>query len=269
MAVTITRVIPKSAAAKQRVKAGDRLLTINGHDIVDVLDYRFYLMDSSLTLELQTPKGIRTVHIRKSEYDDIGLEFDTYLMDKQQSCRNQCIFCFIDQMPPGMRDSLYFKDDDSRLSFLFGNYITLTNLSDKDVERIIRMHISPVNISVHTTNPDLRCRMMNNRFAGEKLAFLKRFADAGIKMECQLVLCPDWNDGEELERSMHDLAALGPSVESIAVVPVGLTKHREGLTPLRSFTKEEARKVLDVVERFGGQMLAATGNRVVYPADER
>lgn len=268
MAVTIAGVDKNSPAASKHIRPGDRLLTVNGREVVDVLDYRFYLSESKLTLVLDTDTGKRVITIRKPEYEDIGLTFDTYLMDKQHSCRNNCVFCFIDQMPPGMRDSLYFKDDDSRLSFLFGNYITLTNLSEREVQRIMEMHISPINISVHTTNPELRCRMMNNRFAGETLSLLKRFADAGIHMECQLVLCPGWNDGEELERSMHDLAALSPAVESVAVVPVGLTKYREGLTPLRPFTKEEAAAVIDAVEHFGGLMVAATGSRVVYPADE-
>ncbi len=268
MAVTVAQVLHGSLAWKKRIKAGDTLLSVNGHAVADVLDYRFYLTEPRLTLVLNTPKGERTVRIRKKEYDDIGLEFDTYLMDKQHTCRNQCIFCFIDQMPAGMRESLYFKDDDSRLSFLFGNYITLTNLSEHEIERILEMHISPINISVHTTNPQLRCKMMNNRFAGETLDLLQRFADAGIHMKCQLVLCPGWNDGAELERSIHDLAALSPAVESVAVVPVGLTKHREGLAPLRPFTKEEAAAVIETVEHFGKMMLAATGERVVYPADE-
>lgn len=268
MAVIVTSVVPKSPAYKKHIMPGDRLLTINGHTINDVLDYRFYLMETKLVLELQGVRGARKVTVRKPQYEDIGLEFDTYLMDKQRSCRNQCVFCFIDQMPPGMRESLYFKDDDSRLSFLFGNYITLTNLSEHEAQRIMDMHISPINVSVHTTNPELRCKMMNNRFAGESLSFLKRFADAGIRMNCQLVLCPGWNDKEELERSMHDLAVLAPMVESVAVVPVGLTKYRDGLAPLRPFTKEEAGGVIDAVEHFGAQMLAATGSRVVYPADE-
>lgn len=268
MAVTVERVLAGSPADKKKIRAGDRLISINGHPVEDVLDYRFYLTEEKLTLSVQTPKKTRTVHIRKPEYEDIGLEFETYLMDRQHSCRNNCVFCFIDQMPKGMRESLYFKDDDSRLSFLFGNYITLTNLSEHEIDRIIQMHISPINISVHTTNPDLRCRMMNNRFAGETLSVLRRFADAGIRMECQLVLCPDWNDKEELERSLHDLAVLSPAVESVAVVPVGLTKYREGLTPLRLFTEEEAGAVIDTVLTFGDQMLAATGSRVVYPADE-
>ena len=180
MAVTIAQVDRHSPASRRGIRAGDRLLRINGHEIEDVLDYRFYLMDERLTLELETPKGMRTVRLRKREEDDIGLEFDTYLMDKQRSCRNKCIFCFIDQLPPGMRESLYFKDDDSRLSFLFGNYITLTNLNERDVERIIAMHISPLHISVHTTDPALRCRVMGNRFAGDSLKWLRRFAEAGI-----------------------------------------------------------------------------------------
>ncbi len=268
MAVTITAVTPGSPAAKKRIHAGDRLVSVNGQPIVDVLDYRFYEVEERLTLALETPKGLRTVKLRKPEYADIGLEFETYLMDKQHTCRNQCVFCFIDQMPPGMRESLYVKDDDSRLSFLFGNYITLTNLSEHEIDRIMALHITPINISVHTTNPDLRCRMMNNRFAGETLQLLRRFADAGIHMDCQLVLCPGWNDGAELERSMRDLAALAPAVESVAVVPVGLTKYRDGLTPLRPFTKEEAVTVLDMVESFGDRMLQEIGTRLVYPADE-
>ncbi len=269
MAVMITHVQADSIAAMKKISKGDRLVSINGHEIADVLDYRFYLFEPRLTLCLQTAAGkTRTVRIRKPEDEDIGLEFETYLMDSQHTCRNKCIFCFIDQMPPAMRPSLYFKDDDSRLSFLFGNYITLTNLSEHEVERIIAMHISPINISVHTTNPDLRCRMMNNRFAGETLSLLRRFADAGIRMECQLVICPEWNDGEELVRSMRDLAALGCAVESVAVVPVGLTKYRDGLTPLRPFTAEESAEVIKTVTRFGDEQMMKTGNRLVYPADE-
>ncbi len=268
MAVTITGVVPGSPAAKKRIRVGDRLVSVNGQPIVDVLDYRFYEVEERLTLELETEKGARTVKLRKQEYTDIGLEFETYLMDKQHTCRNKCVFCFIDQMPPGMRESLYFKDDDSRLSFLFGNYITLTNLSEHEIQRIIDLHITPINISVHTTNPELRCRMMNNRFAGETLGLLRRFADAGIHMECQLVLCPGWNDGAELERSMRDLAVLAPAVESVAVVPVGLTKHREGLTELRPFTADEAKAVLDCVEQFGDTLKETIGTRLIYPADE-
>lgn len=269
MAVIIANVQTDSIAAKKKITAGDSLISVNGHEIADVLDYRFYLFEPRLTLCLQTAAGKkRTVRIRKSEDEDIGLEFETYLMDRQHTCRNNCIFCFIDQMPPGMRETLYFKDDDSRLSFLFGNYITLTNLSEHEIDRILKMHISPINISVHTTNPELRCRMMNNRFAGDTLSLLRRFADAGIHMDCQLVICPEWNDGEELLRSMRDLAELSPAVESVAVVPVGLTKYRDGLTPLRPFTPQESCDILDMVIRFGDEQFAKTGNRLIYPADE-
>lgn len=268
MAVVIKEVQKDSPAYKKGIRAGEKLVAVNGHSVQDVLDYRFYLMEPTLSVAVEGNRGLRVLRIHKGEYDDLGLEFDTYLMDKQHACRNKCIFCFIDQLPPGMRESLYFKDDDSRLSFLFGNYITLTNLTEHEVSRIIDMHISPINVSVHTTNPELRCRMMNNRFAGDSLGILRRFAAAGLHIECQLVLCPGWNDGEELHRTMEDLAALRPAVESVAAVPVGLTKYREGLPPLRMFTKEEAAAVIDAMEAFGERMLAESGNRLFYPADE-
>ena len=267
MAVLIGGVQPHSPAAKKRIAPGDTLLSINGHPIEDVLDYRFYLAEERLTLCLSTPKGERTVKLRADKTGDIGLQFDTYLMDKQRACRNKCIFCFIDQLPKGLRESLYFKDDDSRLSFLFGNYITLTNLTERDVDRMIEMHISPVNISVHTTDPALRCRMMQNRFAGEALGSMYRLAEAGIALNCQLVLCPGYNDGEALSRSMEDLAAL-PSVQSVAAVPVGLTKYREGLTELRPFTKGEAADVIRRMEEMGDRLLNERGVRVFYPSDE-
>ena len=268
MAVTISGVTPHSPAARARIKAGDVLLTVNGHEIADVLDYRFYMLNERLTLTVQRAKRVRTVRIRKEEDAELGLEFESYLMDEQRSCRNKCIFCFIDQLPDGMRDTLYFKDDDSRLSFLFGNYITLTNLTEHEIERIIAMHISPVNISVHTTDPALRCRMMNNRFAGDALQTIYRFAEAGLAINCQLVLCPGWNDGEALSRTLRDLAALAPAVRSVAAVPVGLTAHREGLEPLRLFTKEEAADVIDRMEAFAPDMLEKTGTRLFYPSDE-
>lgn len=268
MAVTISGVKPRSPAARKRIAAGDVLKSINGHAIEDVLDYQFYLSDGRLTLCLDTPRGERTVHLRADKHGEIGLQFDTYLMDKQRSCRNNCIFCFIDQLPQGMRESLYFKDDDSRLSFLFGNYITLTNLSERDVDRIIEMHISPVNISVHTTDPALRCRMMNNRFAGDALRHLYRLAEAGIALNCQLVLCPDYNDGEALTRTMEDLAALFPAVQSVAAVPVGLTKFREGLTPLRPFTAAEAADVIARMESMADRLEAEHGHRLFFPSDE-
>ncbi len=268
MAVQIASVTPDSPAAKARICAGDILETINGRTIEDVLDYRFYIPDTRLKLKVTSNGRSRTVRIRKEEFQEIGLEFDSYLMDEQRSCRNQCVFCFIDQLPAGMRESLYFKDDDSRLSFLFGNYITLTNLTEHEISRIIEMHISPINISVHTTNPELRCRMMNNRFAGDCLHTLYRFVEAGLTVQCQLVLVPGYNDGEELDRTLRDLAALGPAVRSVAAVPVGLTRHREGLVPLRPFTKEEAARVIEQLEAAGDEMLKKTGNRVFYPSDE-
>lgn len=268
MAVTIQAVQPGSPAARKKLRGGMQLCSINGHDIMDVLDYRFYMMEPRLVLEVEENGVRRRVKLRKKEDEELGLEFETYLMDSQHSCRNKCIFCFIDQLPPGMRESLYFKDDDSRLSFLFGNYITLTNLSEHEVQRIIDMHISPMYISVHTTNPELRCRMMGNRFAGECLSALYRFAEAGIRIECQLVLCPGYNDGAELQRTMDDLARLTPSVESVAAVPVGLTRYREGLAPLRSFTSEECGRVIDAMEAMGDRMLQKTGNRLFYASDE-
>lgn len=268
MAVTISGVRPHSPAARKRIAAGDVLKSINGHAVEDVLDYQFYLSDGRLTLCLDTPRGERTVTLRADKQGDIGLEFDTYLMDKQRSCRNNCIFCFIDQLPHGMRESLYFKDDDSRLSFLFGNYITLTNLSERDVERIIEMHISPVNVSVHTTDPALRCRMMNNRFAGDSLKYLYQLAEAGIALNCQLVLCPGYNDGEALTRTMEDLAALFPAVQSVAAVPVGLTKFREGLAELRPFTAAQAADVIARMESMADRLEAAHGHRLFFPSDE-
>lgn len=269
MAVIVTGVEKKSPAAKARIKAGDTLLTINGREITDVLDYRFYMPDTQLVVSVQKPKGkVRTVTVRKEPFEELGLLFDTYLMDKQRSCRNNCIFCFIDQLPPGMRESLYFKDDDSRLSFLFGNYITLTNLTDHDVERIIEMHISPINVSVHTTNPQLRCQMMNNRFAGDCLRHLYRFAEAGLDINCQLVLVPGYNDGEELQKSMEALAKLAPAVRSVAAVPVGLTKYRENLPEIRGFTAEESATVIRQMTEMGDKMEQETGNRIFYPSDE-
>ncbi len=269
MAVVIQSVETKSPAARARIQAGDTLVAINGREITDVLDYRFFIPDAKLSVTVKTVKGKeRTVRIRKEPYQELGMGFDTYLMDKQRSCRNNCVFCFIDQLPEGMRESLYFKDDDSRLSFLFGNYITLTNLSEHDVERIIEMHISPINVSVHTTNPELRCQMMNNRFAGDCLRHLHRFAEAGLAINCQLVLVPGYNDGKELIRSMEDLAALAPAVRSVAAVPVGLTKHREGLPELRGFTAEESAEVIRVMTEMGDKMLEKHGSRIFYPSDE-
>ena len=269
MAVLISGVEKGSPAARAGIRTGETLLAIGGNEIVDVLDYRFYMMERVLKVRLVDEKGTeREVTVRKGEYDDLGLQFDTYLMDKQRSCRNKCVFCFIDQMPPGMRETLYFKDDDARMSFLYGNYITLTNLSEHDIERTIRMKISPINISVHTTNPELRCKMMNNRFAGEALSIMKRFADAGISLNAQLVLCPGLNDGEELRRSLKDLSELVPSLQTVSCVPVGLTKYRDGLYPLRPFTKEEAAATIDLIDSFGDEQEKLTGDRLFYASDE-
>ena len=267
MAVVIGGVEKKSPAAKKRIKAGDTLLKINGNDIVDVLDYRFYQGETELLVTVLTKKGEKTYKIKKREDSELGLTFDSYLMDAQHSCKNKCIFCFIDQLPKGMRDTLYFKDDDSRLSFLFGNYITLTNLTEHEIERIIKMHISPVNISVHTTNPELRCKMMNNRFAGDTLSIIKRFDDAGIRLNFQLVLVPGYNDGEELKRSLRDLSQY-KNAECIASVPVGLTKFREGLAEIEPFNKESATAVISITEEIARENKEKLGNRLVYAADE-
>ena len=266
--VTIVSVERGSLAEKADIRAGDILISVNGNDIADVLDYRFYLIDRTLSLLLHRGPDLLTVEIKKGEYDDIGLEFETYLMDKKQTCRNKCIFCFIDQLPRGMRETLYFKDDDSRLSFLMGNYITLTNMSDRDIDRIIRMHMSPINISVQTTNPELRCKMLHNRFAGDSLRHLRRLAEAGIAINAQIVLCKGVNDEAELERSLTDLASLGEAIQSVAIVPAGLTKYRDGLFPLSPFTKEEAAKVIDQINRHGDRSLETRGERLFYAADE-
>ena len=268
MSVIVDSVIKGSAGYKAGIKAGDTLVSIDGNEIMDVLDYRFYQNNSKLKLEIINAKGKqKTFKIKKKEYDEIGLEFETYLMDKQHHCKNKCIFCFIDQLPKGMRESLYFKDDDSRLSFLFGNYITLTNITEHEVERIIKMHISPINISVHTTNPELRVKMMKNKNAGAVLPIIKRFDDAGIKINCQMVLCPGYNDGEELIKTLEDLTALQNS-ECIAAVPVGLSGHREGLEKLVPFDKKGAGQVIDIIEKFGEKCLEESGKRRVFAADE-
>ena len=267
MAVKIFDVTTGSHADKAGIKKGETLLSINSNEIVDVLDYRFYQVNRKLTLEVaDEDKNVRTIEMTKGEYEEIGLEFETYLMDTQHSCRNKCIFCFIDQLPKGMRESLYFKDDDSRLSFLFGNYITLTNITEHEIDRIIKMHISPINVSVHTTNPELRCKMMNNRFAGDTLKYLKRFADAGITLNCQIVSCPGINDGDELVRTLTDLEKLG--VNMTAIVPVGLTRYRENLYPLVPYNKETAGQTIDIIEKMGDECVKKHGRRIFFPGDE-
>ena len=266
--VKIIGVEDRSYAKKAGVKPQDTLISINGNEINDVLDYRFYLTERLVTLTLMGENGEYTVKIKKGEYDDIGLEFETPLMDEKHSCRNGCIFCFIDQNPKGMREPIYFKDDDSRLSFIHGNYITLTNMFDKDIERIIKMRISPVNVSIHTTNPELRVRMMKNKRSGEVLRYLDDFKAAGLSMCGQIVLCKGVNDGEELLRSLRDLSAYYPEMGSVSVVPAGLTKHRDGLYPLTDFTAEEAGAVIDLIDSVAAEQLRKHGSRQFFAADE-
>ena len=268
MSVIIKSVDSGSPADRAGLKEGYTLISINKNEIMDVLDYRFYQSNAKLQVEYIDQNGkIKKVRIRKPEFEELGLNFETYLIDKQHSCLNKCVFCFIDQLPKGMRESLYFKDDDSRLSFLFGNYITLTNITEHEIERIIKMHISPINISVHTTNPELRVKMMKNKNAGNVLSIIKRFDDAGIKINCQLVLCPGDNDGKELERSLEDLTNL-KNAECIAAVPVGLTKHRDGLAELIPFNEQTASETIDLINCFGDKCLEKYGSRRVYASDE-
>ncbi len=265
--VQITGVVKDSPAARAGIQCGEALESVNGHTVRDVLDYMFYAADTDLKLVIVTDSGKREVSIQKDEYDDIGLEFASFLMDSKQSCRNKCVFCFIDQMPPGMRETLYFKDDDARLSFLQGNYVTLTNMTQEDVDRIIAMHLN-INVSVHTTNPELRCRMMQNRFAGEKLDYLWQMVHAGIQLNCQIVLCPGLNDGAELDRTLTDFGRMLPHLTSVAVVPVGLSRFRDGLYPLTSFNKVTAAAVIDQIESYQVQFLDKFGTRAVFPSDE-
>ncbi|MCI5751791.1 MAG: DUF512 domain-containing protein [Oscillospiraceae bacterium] len=267
MSVTVTGVVKNSPADRAHIQSGDVLLKVNGNEISDVLDYMYYTAEDIIRLVLKRDDKFIMLKLNKSEYDDLGLEFSSFLMDEKQSCSNKCVFCFIDQMPPGMRETLYFKDDDARLSFLQGNYVTLTNLKDKDIDRIIKMRLN-INVSVHTTNPELRCKMMNNRFAGEKLKYLKKLTDNGIILNCQLVLCPGINDGEEFKRTLRDLSELMPNISSIAAVPVGITKYREGLFPLRLFTKEEAEKTIGIAEEFQREFLEKFGTRLIFLSDE-
>ena len=266
--VIIKDVVAGSIAASAQIHPGDILISINGHEIGDVLDYRFYLTETAVRLCLKRDGAEYAVRLTKGEYDDIGLEFETPLMDKKHSCANGCVFCFIDQLPKGMRDTLYFKDDDDRLSFLHGNYVTLTNLTERDIDRLITMHISPVNVSVHTTNPALRIKMMKNKNAGKVLSYLPRLAEAGIALCTQIVLCKGLNDGEELDRTMRDLAELVPALRSCAIVPVGLTKYREKLYPLELFSPEECAGVIAQVNAFGDECLQKYGSRLFYCSDE-
>ena len=265
----IYKITPGSIAEELEIEAGDVLVSINGNEIEDVFDYHYMVNDEYLELLIRKADGEEwELEIEKEYNEDLGIEFENGLMDDYKSCTNKCIFCFIDQMPPGMRETLYFKDDDSRLSFLQGNYVTLTNMKDKDLDRIIQYHMGPINISVQTTNPELRCMMLHNRFAGESLKKIDRLYEAGIPMNGQIVLCKGVNDGEELERSIRDLTKYLPCMESVSVVPVGLSKYREGLYPLEPFTKEDAEKVIDTIEKWQKKCLEKHDLHFIHASDE-
>ena len=265
---TIKIITPGSPAHQAGVRPGETLTAINGHRIVDVLDYKYYSYDPELELTLKEGENERTVSLVKEIGEDLGLEFETYLMDRARSCANKCVFCFVDQLPKGMRDTLYFKDDDARLSFLLGNYITLTNLSKRELQRICDLHISPINISVHATDPEVRRTLLGSKRGGEIMEIMNTFAQAGIVMNCQIVACPGLNDGEVLQKSMEELAALYPQVKSVSVVPVGLTCHREGLYPLAPYTVETASQVVRQVEAFAEECLAKYDSRIFWCSDE-
>lgn len=264
----IKSVDPGSIAEALELEPGDILLTIDGEEIEDIFDYEYKINSESVTAVVRKTNGEEWELDIENDYQDLGLTFENGLMSDYRTCRNKCIFCFIDQMPPGMRETLYFKDDDSRLSFLQGNYITLTNMQDRDIERIIRFKLAPINISVQTMNPQLRCRMLNNRFAGEALKKIDRLFEAGIPMNGQIVLCKDVNDKEELERSIRELSAYIPCMESVSVVPVGLSKYRDGLYPLEPFTPEEAGEVIDCIENWQKCLFEKHGTHFIHASDE-
>ncbi len=265
----VSSVVPGSIAAEMGIEKGDVLLSVNGQSPEDVFDYRYLMNEEEVSVLIRKPDGEEwELEIEKEYEDDLGMEFENGLMDDYRSCRNKCIFCFIDQLPKGMRKTLYFKDDDSRLSFLQGNYLTLTNMKEQDLNRIIYYRLSPINISFQTTNPKLRCRMLNNRFAGDIMQKVQRLKEAGIVMNGQIVLCKGVNDGEELERSIRDLTTLLPELQSVSVVPVGLTRHREGLYPLAPFTKEDAHEVLEVIRRWQRRLYEERGVHFIHAGDE-
>ena len=267
MSTIITSVDRHSPAERAGITPGEQLLTINGHQIIDVLDYRFYGYDTDCCLELREPAGtVRTVSLRKPEGRDLGLNFDTVLMDDMRSCANHCIFCFVDQMPPGMRKTLYFKDDDARLSFLQGNYITLTNLTEREAQRIIDLRISPINVSVHTTDPQLHCTMLGNKNALRSLDYIRAFCKAGIVMNGQIVVCPGWNDGDQLRRTLRDLTEM--QFSSCSLVPVGITKYRQGLAKLRPVDAATAAEIIDIADEYGRENLERFGTRRFFCADE-
>ena len=265
---TIKYVEPISPAAHAGLLAGDTILKINGHDFHDILEYRYLTAEYEVELEIRKINGDTETVLITNDYEYLGIEFNEGLIDEAQSCHNKCIFCFIDQLPKGMRETVYFKDDDTRLSFLQGNYVTLTNLSEEEIDRLIQMRVSPINVSVHATDPELRCMMLNNRFAGKCYNIMKRFADNGIMMNCQIVLCPGINDGEQLDKTIRDLEALYPNVNSVSAVPVGLTRYREGLYKLEPYTKESAAQIIAQVSAHQERMLNTIGTRLIYLSDE-
>ncbi|MBO4902625.1 MAG: DUF512 domain-containing protein [Lachnospiraceae bacterium] len=266
----ITAVVTGSPIASYPVASGDRLIQLNGKPVEDIFDYQFLVEDTSVDVLIRKAEDGAEVsfHVEKNEDEDLGLVFENGFMDRYRSCANRCIFCFIDQNPPGMRETLYFKDDDSRLSFLQGNYVTLTNMSDHDIDRIIHYHLSPINISVHTTDPELRCKMLHNRFAGEALKKIQRLYDAEIKMNGQIVLCKGINDGEQLKKSIGDLSAYLPHMESVSVVPVGITKYRDGLYPLDPFERADAEEVLEIIHTCQADLYSKYGTHFIHASDE-
>ena len=268
MAIKIQTVEPGSPAQQLGLGPGDELLSVDGNPLNDTLDYEFYTDSSSFHLKARIQGAVQEWDVHREARGPFGCDFATYLGDEKHSCSNHCMFCFIDQLPPGMRESLYFKDDDERLSFLFGNYITMTNMQDHEIDRIIKMHISPINISVHTTNPQLRVRMLANRRGGETLKYLDRLVEGGIEVNCQLVLCRGINDGDELRRTLTDLLKLTPMVQSIAAVPCGITDYRKNLYPQVPYDAASSAEVIDILEEFGDECKARHGNRIIYPSDE-
>ena len=267
MSTVITAIDSGSPAEKAKIRVGEKLLRLNGHEIVDVLDYRFFCYESVVKVELGEEDGSkRTLKVRKDEGEDLGLNFDTYLMDEPRPCSNHCIFCFVDQTPPGMRDTLYFKDDDARLSFLMGNYITLTNLSEREAQRIIDLRISPINVSVQATEPQLRRTLLGNKNADKSIEYMRAFGKAGIEMNGQIVVCPDWNDGEHLKRTIEDLIDIG--FHSCSVVPVGLTQYRKGLADIKAVDKAKAREIIETVDHYGEICKKKFGTRMFFCADE-
>lgn len=265
----ITCVQEGSLAEELELIPGDTLLEINGHRLEDIFDYQYYMEDTYVELLVRKEDGEEwLLEVDKDEDEDLGVTFENGLMDEYRSCRNKCMFCFIDQMPPGMRETLYFKDDDSRLSFLQGNYITLTNMSERDIDRIIAYHLAPINISVHTMNPELRCKMLHNRFAGDALKKLFRLRDAGVEMNGQIVLCRGINDREELEYTIRELEQFLPYMQSVSVVPVGLTKFRDGLYPLKPLTKEDMEDTIDRIERWQRHFYETFGTHFIHASDE-